>query len=520
MAVLSLRNNVSALGTARNLGSAQGQVDQAMTRLSTGLRINRAADDAAGLAVSEKMRAQIGGLLQATRNARDAISLAQTAEGSLSEINNLLGRMRDLAVQSINDVNTVGERSALQKEMGQLQTEVTRLASTSEFNGQKLLDGTFLGKRFQIGANAGQEITLSIAGVGASSLGANIAGTDGTITNAKPIAPATVGTNGVAAQTLTITGPSGSASVAVGVDDSAFEIASNVNSLAGNAGVTASAETNMQVRSAGISAALGATVTGDGSITFTLGSSSANAVGAAPITISATFREDGNLSTVIDAINAQSAATGITATVGSAASELRLRQAEGKDIFLEGVRVRDAAGTVMGGPAIRAAGMRRSGAALFTSGPDIPFPVDAGVVVGGTVSLRATGNLTASTTATGTLFTTSTAVSSASSLTGLSVLSADQASSAIGIIDGAITRVTDERANLGAFQNRLDATVSNLESSIENLTVAESRVRDADIAREATDLARSLVLVEAGVAVLAQANQTPGLALRLLGVAA
>jgi flagellin len=520
MATISLRNNVGALATARNLGNAQEQVDRAMLRLSTGLRINRASDDAAGLALSEKMRAQVGGLAQAARNARDAKSLAQTAEGSLAEVNNMLLRMRDLAVASVNDVNTVSERAALQKELSQLQTEVTRLASATEFNGQKLLDGSFLGKRFQIGANAGQEITLSIGGVNSSSLGANVAETNGTITSAKNIAPATAGTNGVAAQTLTLTGPSGSSTVAVAANAAASTIASSINSASASAGITATAETNLELRSVGLSAAVGATVAGDGQITFTLGTTSAFAAGATPITIAATFSQNGDVTSIIEAINAQSAATGVTAEVGSSSSVMRLRQPDGKDVFIESVRIRDAAGADVGGPALLVQGLRRSGGTLVDSGSENPFPVLSGAVVGGTVTLRANGTLLASTSATGTLFTTSSATSTSTTLATLSVLSADGASAALGVIDSAISELSDERANLGAFQNRIDATVSNLESTIENLSLAESRVRDADIALEATALARSLVLVEAGVAVMAQANQAPRLALRLLGVAA
>ncbi len=520
MAVITIRNNVIAMSTARSLGVAQGQVDQSMMRLSTGLRIRSAADDAAGLAVSEKMRAQIGGLLQATRNARDARSLAQTAEASLAEINNLLLRMRDLSVASINDVNTSSERSALQGEVTQLQSEVTRLANTAEFNGQKLLDGTFLGKRFQVGANAGQEVTLSIGGVNSNALGASVTDTDGTITNARPTAPGVAGTNGVAAQTLTVNGPAGSATVDVLDDQTARDVASSINAAEASTGVVASAETNLRLTSAGLNAGVGATVPGDGVISFTLGTASVFGPGVTPILISSRFSEDGSLNTVADAINAQAASTGITASLEASSNGLRLRQADGRDIFVERVRITDASGTIVGGPALTAQGLQKSGNEVEISGASVPFPVDAGVVVGGTVTLRANGTLSLATTAAGTLLSSATAAGTSSTLDSLNVLDPDSASAAIGVIDGALANVNDERANLGAFQNRLDATVANLESTIENLSFAESRVRDADVAQEATTLARSLVLVEAGVAVLAQANLAPRLALRLLGVAA
>jgi flagellin-like hook-associated protein FlgL len=180
MSMISTRTNMNAVAAARNLGYAQSQVDKSMINLSTGLRINKAADDAAGLAISEKLKSQINGLNQASRNAKDAISLVQTAEGALGEIGNMLQRVRTLALQSVNDVNTVSERSSMQKEVAQLQTEITRLALASEFNGQKLLDGSFQSKRFQVGANSGQEIALSIGSVSSAGLGVNrISSSDG-----------------------------------------------------------------------------------------------------------------------------------------------------------------------------------------------------------------------------------------------------------------------------------------------------------------------------------------------------
>ncbi|HEY8415265.1 MAG TPA: flagellin, partial [Thermaerobacter sp.] len=146
-------------------------LNKSLERLSSGLRINRAADDAAGLAISEKMRAQIAGLQTAQRNAQDAISLIQTAEGALNETHSILQRMRELAVQAASDTNTDADRQQIQKEVSQLISEVTRIAQTTEFNTQKLLDGSFTAKVFQIGANNGQTITVSINDMSASGLG-------------------------------------------------------------------------------------------------------------------------------------------------------------------------------------------------------------------------------------------------------------------------------------------------------------------------------------------------------------
>ncbi|MED0663141.1 flagellin [Geobacillus thermodenitrificans] len=159
---MRINHNIAALNTYRQLTIGQGAAAKNMEKLSSGLRINRAGDDAAGLAISEKMRGQIRGLEMASKNSQDAISLIQTAEGALNETHAILQRMRELAVQSANDTNTDEDRSALQAEIQELIAEVDRIASDTEFNTQKLLDGTFTSKVFHIGANAGQSITLDI----------------------------------------------------------------------------------------------------------------------------------------------------------------------------------------------------------------------------------------------------------------------------------------------------------------------------------------------------------------------
>lgn len=167
---MRINQNISALNAYRNLTNTNNALTKSMEKLSSGLRINRAADDAAGLAISEKMRGQVRGLNQAVRNAQDGISLIQTAEGALNETHAILQRMRELAVQSANDTNTAGDRGQLQQEIDQLVTEIGRIATTTEFNTQKLLDGTFSGKLIHIGANSGQTLTVGIAAMDAAAL--------------------------------------------------------------------------------------------------------------------------------------------------------------------------------------------------------------------------------------------------------------------------------------------------------------------------------------------------------------
>ncbi|MEW6181614.1 MAG: flagellin [Bacillota bacterium] len=166
-----INHNIMALNAWRGLGQTNNALGKSLEKLSSGMRINRAADDAAGLAISEKMRGQIRGLNQAVRNAQDGISLLQTAEGALNESHSILQRMRELAVQAANDTNTTADRQQIQTEVTQLLTEIDRIANNTEFNTQKLLNGTLNGKVIQIGANSGQNLSFSIAGMKAASLG-------------------------------------------------------------------------------------------------------------------------------------------------------------------------------------------------------------------------------------------------------------------------------------------------------------------------------------------------------------
>ena len=168
---MRINNNVMALNAHRQLGMNQAGASKSMEKLSSGFRINRAGDDAAGLAISEKMRGQIRGLNQASRNAQDGISLIQTAEGALNETHSILQRMRELAVQASNDTNTDGDRGEIQKEMNELAKEITRISNNTEFNTQNLLGGQFVDTTFHIGANAGQAIELTIGAMDANTLG-------------------------------------------------------------------------------------------------------------------------------------------------------------------------------------------------------------------------------------------------------------------------------------------------------------------------------------------------------------
>lgn len=239
-----INSNIASLTAQRNLNSSQSSLNSSLERLSSGLRINSAKDDAAGLAISERMTSQIRGLNQAVRNANDGISLSQTAEGALGEIGTNLQRIRELAVQSANASNSASDRASLQAEAAQLSAEITRVAGQTQFNGLNLLDGSFLNQSFQIGANANQTINIaSIADARSTALGSHILTTNGTAMGTTTAAAAAAAANGVAAEAgLTLANNKGTTSAisyAAGADAKA--IATAINTAASGIGITATA---------------------------------------------------------------------------------------------------------------------------------------------------------------------------------------------------------------------------------------------------------------------------------------
>ncbi|MDX1519698.1 MAG: flagellin, partial [Gammaproteobacteria bacterium] len=288
-----INTNISSLTAQRNLNRSQDSLATALQRLSSGLRINSARDDAAGLAISERFTTQIRGLNQAIRNANDGVSLAQTAEGALQETGNILQRIRELAIQSANSTNSASDRQALQSEVNQLKTELNRISSTTTFNGLKILDGTFQNQVFQVGANSGtaNTISVSITSTSTATIGNNAVttnnGTDseGTGATSAPLADVATASNTtnhtVEAQTLTIGSSFGTANVTVVDASSAETIATAVNNASGSTGVTATAETTATLR--GLSA--------NGTVSFTL----VTGLGSASISATVTTADLSNL---------------------------------------------------------------------------------------------------------------------------------------------------------------------------------------------------------------------------------
>ncbi len=492
-----INTNVSSLNAQRQLNRSSMAQSKAMERLSSGLRINSARDDAAGLGISDRMTSQIRGLDQSVRNANDGISLAQTAEGALQESTNILQRMRELAVQSANDSNTATDRDNLQKEVTQLQSELNRIANTTTFNGKKLLDGSFSGQQFQVGAQANQTISVTISGASTEILGnqrfENNSGS-GSINDA-----VSGTTNNVGAQTLTVAGSLGSASIALGAGDSAKSIADAVNAKSESTGVTAGAIT--QAKLSGLSAT--------GTVSFDLFGQ--NETDAAKVT--ASLSSTGDLTALSNAINEQSGKTGITATLTSDKAGVILKNAEGYDVTIDNFTHSTSTAT------LSIDGLKADGSAITGGTTDtLTGNGSDNSTVGGNLQLDSNSGFTV----TSGVATDITSGTSANNSTLKKVADIDigtQAGSnnALSIIDGALAKISDSRASLGAVQNRFSSTISNLENVSQNVSASRSRIQDADFAKESANLARSQILQQAGTTMLAQANASSQSVLSLIG---
>ncbi|PKH33205.1 flagellin [Shewanella sp. ALD9] len=398
---ISVNTNVTSMKAQSNLNGANNGLKTSMERLSSGLRINSAKDDAAGLQISNRLTSQINGLGVAARNANDGISVAQTAEGAMQESTNILQRMRDLSLQSANGSNSSADRTSMQKEITSLQDELTRISDTTSFGSQKLLDGSFNTKNFQVGSNANEVISLTLTDVSADMIG-----------------------------------------------QEGFAVS----------GVVASANV------AGLTAAAGG---GDEALVFT--HTDADGV-ATDLTVDLTNATD--IGSLASAINTSLADTGVSVTVDSAGTGL---------VY--------AGGLASGSPenlAIKTATIDDGGAG---TGTDISTGVATAVA---------------------------TASSVVSAIDDVDISSQEGAQSALAAIDGAIGMIDNNRADIGAFQNRMNFTINNLNNIQSNVSDARSRIQDVDFAAETAQLTKQQILSQTSSAMLAQANQIPQTALSLL----
>lgn len=412
-----INHNMNALNAHRNMGINNTAAGKSMEKLSSGLRINRAGDDAAGLAISEKMRGQIRGLEQSSRNASDGISMIQTAEGALNETTNILQRMRELAVQSSNDTNTADDREQLQKEMTQLGEEIDRIANNTEFNTKKLLNG-----------NMGAATTATTGSV------VNTGSLSGTTTNTSTLATLLdangnnlgIDTNDVITATWSVDGKQYSRE---------YKVPAN-----------------------------------NGTLTALLKDIADNSNG----TMSTAKLDNGN-------ITIEANGTGTTKQINGFSIEVKSSSGNRKEAA-SNVLSSFATGT-------QAADSRANGSANLQIGANSGQQLNLSIG-----DMRATSL----------------------GVKELQVKNQSQANTAIKVIDEATKKVSSERANLGAAQNRLEYTISNLDNTAENLTSAESTLRDVDMAKEMMEYSKNNILNQAAQAMISQANQQPQNVLQLL----
>ena len=524
-----INTNLSAIAAQNSLRVTGLNQATAMERLSSGIRINSAKDDAAGLAISTRMTANIRGISAAIRNANDGISLTQTAEGSLISIGDNLQRIRELAVQSSNTGNNASDRAALNNEAAQLISEIDRIANNTTFNGIKLLDGSYKDQYLQVGAGneANDRIGLSIGNATTPRLGAaTTSSLQGlAITDGKSI------TNGA----LTLNGFNVGATTSDGVSvalstGSAISKANAINAIAAKTGVTASAQASTVELTAKGSQA-------DREFKFLLNGVIVSGQ------VEAEFSDVGSASNIAAAINAQTSKTGVFATIGQA-GKYTLTASDGRNIVLstDTALVMKADGfdpalaetppTAYVPPKWGGTGMDKNGTADITSwtnlsngetAPPSTAMGDSRVIFGrvdiSTDSLQGItfGGVDANEPKLGLKADNYVASSSAGSGVGSVNLNTSTGSqSALSTLDRAINVITDMRASMGAYQNRLIAAISNLENTNMNLSASRSRILDTDYAKETTNLAKAQIIQQAATAMLAQANQSAQSVLALL----
>ena len=484
----TINSNISSLTAQRNLSTSQASLSTSIQRLSSGLRINSAKDDAAGLAISDRFTAQIRGLNQAARNANDGISLAQTAEGAMKAVGDTLQRVRELAVQSANASNSASDRQALQQEVSQLVAELDRISLTAQFNGQNVLDGSFGTQKFQVGANANQTITATTA-----NLRTNAYGNNQVLAAGGAAVLAASGSNTTTAGSVAINGSLGSATITVAVNSTAQANAALINAQKATTGVSATAQTDLS---------LTFSATGSYSLTLQSDNSTTQAVSFSLSSVNTA----GGLAAAVSAINDQTSKTGVTAAVNAAGTAVVLTNASGNDITVSDTAVANGGTTTV--QKLDSAGANSGGAVVLLADTTAQNSTTVGYITLDSEKSFATD------------VTTSNAFSDIGSIlkkvSGLDVTTFANATDAIKTVDSALSYISSERAKLGALQSRFESTISSLQITSENNSAARSRILDADFAMETANLSRAQILQQAGTAMVAQANQLPQGVLTLL----
>ncbi|HZS12477.1 MAG TPA: flagellin [Nitrospirales bacterium] len=615
---LTVNTNIPSITAQRNLGLNNSQLSKSLERLSSGLRVNRAADDAAGLAIANKLNFQARGLNQAVRNAGDATSLVQTAEGAFNVATNILGRLRELAVQAASDTNTSADRLTLKSESDQLVSELTRLANTTQFNGANLVDGSFASGNIQVGANANQTISFSLGDVRASQLGKfaqfSAALASGTILST------TTGIGNLTAGEFTINGQLVGATATTDDQVSVLELkgadvlsgtssfsntsqlgyrlaagtatlyinGTAITSLANASGasifsgasnayaqnsefissliakINAAGITNVTARATSTNQGWALVATKGTDIRLALGDSVSETSQLSQIGLLSQAVGSGTAASEVSNYNGQSSAIAkvaainsvqgksgvtavVTATTATGGAAVAAGSISANQFYINGVAVAATTGITAGD----GTGALRAAVNAVTSQTGVTASVDGnGYLIlsaadGRNISVYQESGTYAVTNLSGSgaslyraavKFTSNTAVTFAGTTTDVGSLTTNSAyntdlsnslslidistqagaTTAITSIDAALSQISSSRAGVGAVQNRLDFTTQSLQTAAENQTAAESRIRDADFAFETSVYTRNQILVQAGTAILAQANSSSQIALQLL----
>ena len=476
---LVLNTNIDSLIAQNSLITSGNQLTTALQQLSSGLQINTAADNAAGYAIAQGMTSQINGLNTAINNANDGVSLTQTAQGALTEITNDLQTMRDLAVQSLNGTNSAQDRADLNQQFQQLSADIQQVAQTASFNGVKLLNGSFSGQTFQIGANVGDTITVSaVASMETSALGVY------TGVNEQNLAI----TTGAAGALSVTAGSAGTISLGSNVAHDAAAVAAAINA-GGVQGLTATANANNAVGSS--AADVG-----------TSGNADVITLNGIQIHVTNTGNTATNISNAVSAINAVSADTGVTAA--SNGSGITLTASNGSNItaqFTAGSGTTASVATDYGlGNVVGTAGAAKTTASTV----NINYVAPSGV----SGSLSFTG---------GGLANTAYAIgSTGNAVSTLTVDTVAASNTTLTAIDQALQQVATTGAQLGAYQNRFQASITGLQTDATNLSSAKSSIVDTNYAQATSDLSKAQILQQASTAMVAQANTIPQQILTLL----
>ncbi len=471
---MRINHNITALNTYNKLTANTSNTAKSLEKLSSGLQINRAGDDAAGLAISEKMRGQISGLDTASSNANDGISLIKTAEGALSETHSILQRMRELAVQSANDTNTTADREEIQKEIDTLTSEVTRISTDTEFNTKKLLDGS-----------AGIKTTMNSETVNATNADwiTVVGGSGDTATGIIDVTGATEAT--AAAATIAVAGDT-AATKNISINGHTISYTSTLATTANNGDAIAAAIN-------AVTEEVGATAVSDGTGNVTI--TSTGSVGSADV-----LTYSGDAETFAAGVTTATTANGVDATITGTAGGVNVAGT----YVATGDKITFATGNYKGLELKLNAKTMDTGNATdnlanftITANNSLTLHIGANEGQNTTLSLNKMDAVSLG-------------------INTLDLTTQAGAEAAITTIDNAITTVSSERAKLGANQNRLEHTINNLSASSENLSAAESQIRDVDMAKQMTEFTKNNILSQAAQSMLAQANQQPQNVLQLL----